>query len=87
MYQPAHLDGCSLVVLRQRPRLVSAAFEIIESGLLSYDGETLVLVSDRDQSRREFSQAEQDRIKVVCESNQIAECDGYRFFLLELVAD
>ena len=39
MFYPAHLDGCSVVVLRQDRRV----FHVVESGFLSFDGETMSL--------------------------------------------
>ena len=76
-HHPAHIDGCSLVILRRRSSLLSAGFEVVESGTLSYDGETLTLESDHAARTREVTLAEQNHILVVSELNRIPEFIGF----------
>ena len=76
MFLPAHLDGCSVVLLRQ----VRRGFSVVESGILCFDGETLTL--GEGQARRAFTDAEQEALMVVAEGNRIRQCQGFRFFVL-----
>jgi hypothetical protein len=76
MHYPAHLDGCSVVLLRQEGR----DFRVLESGCFSFDGETLSLV--HAESSRPFSDGEQDALMPVAAGNRIGECRGFDFFLL-----
>lgn len=82
MHHPAHIDGCNLIILRQIHGLLCARFEVLESGWLSYDGETLMLESDRGDQPRVFTEEEQKRILTVSAGNKISECAGYRLFVL-----
>ncbi|MBL9094308.1 MAG: hypothetical protein JNL96_24015 [Planctomycetaceae bacterium] len=83
MFHPAHIDGCSVVIIRQRHGFLGG-FDVLESGWLSFDGKTLTLESDRDSSRRIFTDVEQQSLKVVSEFNNIAECVGRQLFVLKL---
>jgi hypothetical protein len=76
MHQPAHIDGCTVVILRQ----VRWGFRVLESGYLSFDGETLSLV--RGEAQRPFSVAGQDSLITVAEGNRIPECRGFDLFLM-----
>ena len=73
---PAHLDGCSVVILQQRDGLLGG-FDAVESGWLSFDGERLEIESNRDSSRREFTDAEQESLIPVSASNHLPQCAGY----------
>ena len=76
MHHPAHIDGCSVVILRQGRR----GFHALESGMLSYDGQTLTLGAD--ESRRVFTDDELQSLMPVVEGSRIPECRGFDFFLL-----
>jgi hypothetical protein len=76
MHHPAHIDGCSVVILRQGRR----GFHVLESGMLSYDGQTLTL--GEDDSRRVFTDGELQSLMPVVEGSRIPECRGFDFFLL-----
>jgi hypothetical protein len=76
MFYPAHLDGCSVVLLRQESR----GFRVLERGCLSFDGETLSLV--HAESSRPFSNGERDSLMPVTAGNCIPECRGADFFVL-----
>ena len=80
------LDGCSLVIIRQRSGMFGG-FDIIESGELTYDGDTLTFESDRDADPRVVTEEEQRQILTVNEHTQIPECVGYRLFILEQPTD
>lgn len=75
MYQPAHLDGRTVVVLRSAGR----GYRIVESGYLSFDGETSLV---GEETQRLFSDAEMDSLKLVAPGNQIPACQGFDFFLI-----
>ena len=76
MHQPAHIDGRSVVILRQGRR----GFHILESGMVSYDGQTLTL--GEGESRRVFTDDELQSLMPVVEGSRIPECSGFDFFLL-----
>jgi hypothetical protein len=76
MFYPAHLDGCSVVVLRQGRR----GFHVVESGFLCFDGERLTLGEGR--ACRVFTDAEQESLMTVTEHSRIPECRGFQFFVL-----
>ena len=76
MLHPAHIDGRSVVILRQGRR----GFHVLESGMLSYDGQTLTL--GEDESRRVFTDDELQSLMPVVEGSRIPECRGFDFFLL-----
>jgi hypothetical protein len=73
---PAHLDGCTIVVLRAQ----GWSFRIVESGRLSFDGQVLTLVGDGGE--RSFSDTEAEALILVTTENQIPECQGFDFFLI-----
>jgi hypothetical protein len=76
VFQPAHIDGDTLVVLLH----CRWRFQIIASGRLSYDGETLTLVGNG--SKRVVTDAEIGELQPVTENCRIPECVGFDFFLL-----
>ncbi|MEJ7640042.1 MAG: hypothetical protein WKF75_19260 [Singulisphaera sp.] len=76
MHHPTHIDGRSVVILRQGRR----GFHVVESGMLSYDGQTLTL--GEDESRRVFSDDELQSLMPVVEASRIPECRGFDFFVL-----
>jgi hypothetical protein len=76
MYHPAHIDGCTVVLLRQD----RWGLRVIGGGRLSYDGESLTLVDG--EAPRRFSDAERDALMPVGPGNRIPECRGFDFFLL-----
>jgi hypothetical protein len=77
MHDPVHLDGRTLVILRQSSR----GFLPIASGELSYDGETLLLIVFG--RTRAITSDKLAAIKNVTESNKIRECQGFDLFLIE----
>ena len=76
MFYPAHLDGCSVVVLRQD----FWGFHVVESGFLSFDGESLTL--GEGQSCRVFTDAERESLMPVAANSPIPEFRGFQFFVL-----
>ena len=76
MYHPAHIDGCTVVVLRPH----GLGYAAVESGWLSFDGVELALVTD--DTRRTLSDGEVDLLKLVVPGNRIASCQGFDFFLI-----
>lgn len=82
VHHPAHLDGHSLVILRERDALLRGGFEIAASGVLRFDGETLVLQLF-DGGIRIVPENECSQILTVTSTNRIPECDGFQLFILE----
>ena len=76
MLYPHHIDGCSLVVLRQK----TFGFSIVESGRLEYDGESLRLV--RENSSRIITDAELSAFMLVRTDSKIAAYQGFDLFLI-----
>ncbi len=76
MHQPAHVDGCSVVVLRQGRH----GFNVVESGILSFDGDSLTL--GEGEARRAFSDGELASLMHVTPNSRIPECRGFDFFVL-----
>lgn len=76
MYQPAHIDGRTVVVLHREGR----GYAIVESGRLQFDGEDLSLADG--ESTRLFTDAEIDLLKIVVAENRIPECEGFDLFLI-----
>jgi hypothetical protein len=74
---PIHVDGRALVILRQTGR----RFDVIASGRLAYDGESLTL-RDTDGGERTISDAELDGFQPVVATNRIRECQGFDLYLL-----
>jgi hypothetical protein len=77
MFQPAHVDGRSLVLVRQ----TRWGYERVESGFLSDDGESLWLEVETGEYRR-ITDDELSRFLQVTENNRIAPCKGFDFFIL-----
>jgi hypothetical protein len=76
MLHPAHVDGRSVVILRQGLR----GFDALESGILSYDGRTLSL--GEGGSRRTLSDDELKSLMTVAPGNRIPECRGFDSYLI-----
>jgi hypothetical protein len=76
MHHPAHIDGRSVVVLRQG----RWGFSVSESGILSYDGQTLSL--GEGESQRVLSDDELQSLMPVAPGNRIPECRGFDFYLI-----
>lgn len=81
MYYPIEVDERSVVLLSQGQR----GFRVLESGLLCFNGETLILF--KDHSRRVFSDAELGSLMPVVARNCIPECRGFDFFLISVAGD
>jgi hypothetical protein len=79
MWYPAHVDGRTLVVIRARKSLFGG-YDVIESGVLEHDGESLRLVGDRGS--RVFTRAELESLQPVSPRSRIICCRGFDFFLL-----
>jgi hypothetical protein len=77
MYQPSHLDGCSVVVLRKG----GLGHILVKSGFLEFDGKELSLVTV--DGRFPFSKEEVESLKLAVPGNRIPECQGFRFFRIE----
>jgi hypothetical protein len=61
---PVSFDGGSLVILRERSNLLCVHYEVIESGVLMFDGQTLTL-EHTDGSERTFSEQEQQNLLII----------------------
>jgi hypothetical protein len=79
MHHQAHIDGRPVVILRHGRR----GSHVPESGLLSYDGQTLT--PGEDESRRVFTDDELRSLMPVVEGSRIPECRGFDVFLLSEV--
>ncbi len=73
-YYPAHIDGCTVVIIRQ----VRRGFEVVESGRLSFDGTTLWL--ETQGASREVKDEEINSLQIVVAGNRIPQCLGFDFF-------
>lgn len=76
MFQPAQIDGRTVVVLRPEGH----GHVVVESGRLTFDGDEVSLVAG--DSRRSFSDTEIDSLKLVVAGNRIPECHGFDLFLI-----
>jgi len=81
MFQPSHIDGRTLVVLRVHSGFFATRFEVVANGLLEFDGDALELV-DVAGTRLATSDEMRERIKSVTRTNRIAECLGFDLFLI-----
>ena len=81
MFQPAHVDGRTLVIIRRRPSLFNSGFTEVMRGRLEHDGAKLTLVGNC--GRRVISDAELATFMPVNEGNRIPECAGFDFFLIQ----
>lgn len=81
MFQPAHVDGRSLVVLRQLGASSGWRFSIVDQGHMEHDGERLFLVNSI--SKREITDGEFTSLMPVRPDTRIAECLGFDFFVLQ----
>src|SRR4051794_21346909 len=79
MWQPAHIDGRTLVVIHARTSLLGG-YDVIESGILEHDGEMLHLVGDHGS--RAVTDAELDSLQPVVQQSSISACRGFDFFLV-----
>ena len=77
MYQPAHVDGRSLVLVRQ----TRWGYEPIETGFLADDGESLWLEGETGERRR-ITEDELSRFLQVTGDNRIGPCKGFDFFIM-----
>jgi hypothetical protein len=80
VFQPAHVDGRSLVILRRRRRRVGWAFSVAASGRLEHDGEVLSLVGNGPP--RVITDRELAAVMPVKPDTRIAECRGFDLFLI-----
>lgn len=80
MWHPAHVDGRTLVVIRQRKSLCGG-FDVVESGRLQHDGKLLELVGDHGS--RVLSNAELNALQLVVPQSRMKVCRGFDFFLLQ----
>lgn len=76
MYQPAHVDGRTVIILKP----FNGGYRVVESGRLSFDGDSLTLI--REDTGRTFAASEVDAMKLVTASNRIPECSGFDFFVI-----
>jgi hypothetical protein len=74
-------DGHRLVILREHPNPFGARYEVLESGVVQREGETLWLTG-QDGAARDLSHFETTRMLYVTPYNRIPECTGFSFFLL-----
>ena len=76
MYNAAHIDGRTVVVLRREGR----GYSIVESGRLEFNGEDLSLVNG--DFKRLFTDDEMSLLKLVVAGNRIPQCEGFDLFLI-----
>jgi hypothetical protein len=76
MYHGTDIDGRTLVFIR-RTRF---SFEVVESGLLSHDGESVLL--SKDGGERPLKETEMAQILNVTAENRIAACRGFDLFVI-----
>jgi hypothetical protein len=79
MWQPAHIDGRTLIVIRPG-KSVLGGYHVVESETLEYDGEALHLVGDHGS--RAVTDAELNALQPVVSQSRINACRGFDFFLL-----
>ena len=79
MFQPAHVDGRTLVVLQPRESILGG-YSVVESGRLEHDGEELRLVGD--VGCRLVSDDELGEFQPVTSQNRIAACTSFDFFIV-----
>jgi hypothetical protein len=79
MWQPAHIDGRTLVVIRPR-KSVLGGYDVIESGVMQHDGEVLYLVGDHGS--RAVTKSELGSLQPVVPQSSIAVCRGFDFCLI-----
>lgn len=79
MWNPAHIDGRTPVVIRPRTSL-RGGYDVIESGTLKHDGQLLHLVSEHRS--RAVMEAELRSLQNVVPQSRIRACRGFDFFLL-----
>ncbi len=76
MYHGTQIDGCTLVFVRR----TFLDFNVVESGLLSFDGESVWLASDGGE--RPLNETELAQILDVTAENKIAACRGFDLFVI-----
>ena len=76
MYQPAHIDGRTVIILRS----AWFGFQVVESGRLTFDGETLSLMGDNFE--RQFLAKEINSLQPVTAGNTIPQCTDFDFFIV-----
>ncbi len=79
MWQAAHIDGRTLVVIRPRKSSLGG-YDVVESGMMRHDGEVLHLVGDNGS--RAVTDAEMESLQPVTPQSDIPACRGFDFFLL-----
>ncbi len=79
MWQPAHIDGRTLIVIQPKESLLGG-YDVIESGSLEHDGESLQLVGDH--GTRTVTDAELESLQLVVQETNIKACRGFDFFLI-----
>jgi len=78
---PVEADGCGLVIIQERSHGLRVVYDVVESGVLIYDGETLSL-EHQDGSQREVPEREWPDVLNVAASNRIPQCAGFDFFIV-----
>lgn len=76
MYQPAHVDGRSLIILQRRGH----KYSVRASGELLHDGEVLELVGEGQ--RRVVTDQELASFMDVLPNTRLPLCQGFDFFLI-----
>ena len=79
MWEPAHLDGRTLVIIRPQGGIFGG-FEAVASGRLTYDGRQVELVAASETIP--ISDAESGAVQPVLPQTRIAVCRGFDLFLL-----
>ena len=76
-FDPAHLDGRTLVMIQHHVW----GYQRIESGRLNYDG-SLMLLCEHDLVGRPITPDELASIRPVLPTSRIPQCRGYDFYLV-----
>ena len=83
MWHPAHIDGRTLVILRDRSTRFRSQWEVAAAGWLEFDGETLTLSDEHSGIERVVQELELEQFQPVSERNRIPCCQGFDFFLID----
>ena len=73
---PQEIDGRTLVIIRW----TSSGYSTVDSGRLSYDGESIYLENETGEYK--VIEIDLDTLRSVTAGNRISACNGFDFFLL-----
>ena len=79
MWSGVDVDGRSVAFLRRRTSILGG-YDVLESGLMSHDGECVWLIGDN--GRRVITDTELAALQPVTSQNRIAACVGHDYFVI-----